>query len=45
MSNNKNEDVFAGLNKDGLIWFIVLLIFCFPLCWLPWVLESTKVKK
>jgi hypothetical protein len=34
--------VFAGLNQTGLIVFIVLLVMCFPLFWLPWVIDSMK---
>jgi len=40
-----NEEVFAGLNKNGLIVFIILLVVCLPLCWLPWVLKATKADK
>lgn len=41
----QGEEVFAGLNKNGLIVFIILLIVCLPLCWLPWVIDSTKAEK
>lgn len=41
----QGEDAFAGLNKNGLILFIVLLLLCLPLCWLPWVIDSTKAAK
>ena len=41
----QGEEVFAGLNKNGLILFIILLILCLPLCWLPWVIDSTKAEK
>jgi hypothetical protein len=41
----QGEEVFAGLNKNGLILFIILLIICFPLCWLPWVIDSMKAEK
>lgn len=34
--------VFGGLNKQGVILFIVLLVLCLPLCWLPWVIDSMK---
>lgn len=35
--------VFGGLNKQGVILFIVLLILTGPcLCWLPWVIDSMK---
>jgi hypothetical protein len=38
----QGEEVFAGLNKNGLIVFIILLVVCLPLCWLPWVIDSLK---
>lgn len=34
--------VFAGLNQNGLIVFIILILFCIPLCWLPWVIDGLK---
>jgi hypothetical protein len=34
--------VFAGLNQTGVIVFIILLLVCLPLCWLPWVIDSMK---
>ena len=36
------KEVFAGLNQNGLIVFIILLLVCLPLCWLPWVIDSMK---
>lgn len=38
----EGDEVFAGLNKNGLIVFIILLVVCLPLCWLPWVIGSLK---
>lgn len=38
----QGDEVFAGLNKGGVILFIVLLLVCLPLCWLPWVIDGTK---
>ena len=38
----QGKEVFAGLNQTGLIAFIILLIACFPLCWLPWVINNCK---
>lgn len=32
----------AGLNNSGLILFIVLIVFCIPLCWLPFVLDNCQ---
>ena len=40
----QGEEVFAGLNKNGVIVFIFLLIGCLPLCWLPWVIYSLKAE-
>lgn len=35
--------VFGGLNKQGVILFIVLLVLTGPcFCWLPWVIDSMK---
>lgn len=31
-----------GLNQTGLILFIVLLLFCLPLCWIPFSVDSCK---
>jgi hypothetical protein len=38
----QGKAVFAGLNQTGLIVFIVLLLLCFPLCWIPWLVDSMK---
>ncbi len=37
-----NQEFALGLNKNGFIIFIVLLLVCLPLCWLPWVIGSCK---
>ncbi|MGE0610325.1 MAG: hypothetical protein AB7O62_24770 [Pirellulales bacterium] len=42
MSDPSNKAIFAGLNQTGLIAFIILLLVCLPLCWLPWVIKSCK---
>ena len=34
--------VFLGLNQSGVIAFIILLLLCLPLCWLPFVIDSCK---
>jgi len=34
--------VFAGLNQTGLITFVVLFLLCFPLCWIPFIVDSMK---
>lgn len=38
----QGKAVLAGLNQNGLIVFIILLLFCLPLCWIPWVVDSLK---
>ncbi len=38
----QGKEVFAGLNKNGVIVFIVLIFVCLPLCWIPWVVDSLK---
>jgi hypothetical protein len=38
----KGKEMFLGLNQNGLIAFIVLLVVCFPLCWIPWLIDSCK---
>jgi lipopolysaccharide-induced tumor necrosis factor-alpha factor len=34
--------VREGLTTNGWILFAVLLLFCIPLCWLPFVLDGFK---
>jgi hypothetical protein len=36
------QEAALGLNKDGIILFIILLIVCVPLCWLPWTISSMR---
>ena len=39
----KGRVVFGGLNQEGVIVFIILLVLTGPcLCWLPWVIDSVK---
>lgn len=38
----EGKEVFLGLNQTGLIVFIILLLVCIPLCWVPWVVDSCK---
>jgi hypothetical protein len=38
----QGKAVFLGLNQTGVIVFIVLLVLCLPLCWLPFVIGSCK---
>lgn len=39
------EEAALGLTWAGLVLFIVLLFVCLPLCWLPWVLDSTRASR
>jgi hypothetical protein len=41
----EGEEVFLGLNKNGVILFIILLIVCLPLCWLPFIMDGMKAAK
>ncbi|HTU26314.1 MAG TPA: hypothetical protein VMF30_12995 [Pirellulales bacterium] len=41
MSDN-NKAIFAGLNMTGTIAFVLLVVLCLPLCWLPFVIKSCK---
>ena len=41
----QGKEVFLGLNQTGLIVAIVLFLVCFPLCWIPWVVDSMKADK
>lgn len=38
----QGKEVLLGLNQTGVIVAIVLLFVCFPLVWLPWVIDSMK---
>ena len=38
----QGKEVFIGLNQNGLIVFIVLLLVCLPLCWIPFLVDSLK---
>jgi len=42
---NPQQEYALGLTKTGLIVFIILLVVCLPLCWLPWVIKSLKATK
>ncbi|MEX0775498.1 MAG: hypothetical protein WD042_07265 [Phycisphaeraceae bacterium] len=41
----QGEEVFLGLNKQGVILFIVLILVCLPLCWIPWLIDGMKASK
>jgi hypothetical protein len=34
--------IFLGLNQTGLIVFIILVVVCLPLCWIPFLIDSMK---
>ena len=38
----QGKEMFLGLNQNGLIAFIVLLLLCFPLAWIPWLVDACK---
>lgn len=38
----QGDEVFLGLNKNGVIVFIILIIVCLPLCWIPFLIDSMK---
>jgi phage FluMu protein Com len=44
MQRQSNSGGALGLTSGGLVLFIMLILFCIPLCWLPWVIESTQAK-
>ena len=41
----QGEEVFLGLNKNGVIVFIILILVCLPLCWIPFIVDSMKASK
>lgn len=38
----QGDEVFFGLNKNGAVLFIILLLMRLPLCWIPFVVDSMK---
>ncbi len=42
---SEKKEAALGLTSNGLVLFIILLLFCLPLCWLPWVIDSMRVRK
>jgi hypothetical protein len=38
----QGKAVFLGLNQTGLIVFLILVFFCLPLCWIPFLIDSMK---
>ena len=41
----KGKEVFFGLNQQGVILFIILVLVCLPLCWIPFLVDSCKAEK
>lgn len=39
------EEGIIGLTTGGFVLFIILVLFCIPLCWLPWVIKGTRVSQ
>jgi len=38
----QGKEVFLGLNQNGVILFIILLLVCLPLCWIPFIVDGMK---
>ncbi len=38
----QGQELALGLNKNGFIVFIILLVVCLPICWIPFVVDSMK---
>lgn len=38
----KGKEVFLGLNQNGMILFVILLVICLPVCWIPWLIDDCK---
>lgn len=38
----QGKEVFLGLNQNGVILFIILLLVCLPLCWIPFIIDGMK---
>ena len=41
-NQGNGKSVLFGLNQNGVILGVVLLLLCFPLCWLPFVIPQFK---
>ncbi len=41
-NQGNGKAVLMGLNQTGVILFFVLLVLCFPTCWLPFIIPSCK---
>ena len=44
-SGPQKKECALGLTQTGLILFIVLLVCCVPLCWLPWVIKDFRAQQ
>jgi lipopolysaccharide-induced tumor necrosis factor-alpha factor len=44
-NNEAPPIVTKEMSTGGWVLFIVLLLFCLPLCWLPFVLDGCKEEK
>ncbi|MBR7138682.1 MAG: LITAF-like zinc ribbon domain-containing protein [Lentisphaeria bacterium] len=42
--NNEVTPVSNGLNNTGIIILVLTVLFCIPLVWLPFVMDSCKKK-
>ena len=38
----QGKAIFLGLNQTGVIVFILLIVLCLPLCWIPFLIDSMK---
>ena len=38
-------EFYKEINTQGWILFVVLLLLCFPVCWIPFVIDTFKENK
>ncbi len=38
----RGRAVLLGLNEDGLVVLVVLLVLCLPLFWVVWLIDALK---
>ena len=38
----QGKEVFLGLNQTGVIVFVLLVLLCLPICWIPFLIDSMK---
>lgn len=41
-NQGNGKAVLMGLNQTGVVLFFILLVLCFPTCWLPFIIPSCK---